>query len=386
MKLSYSHRWLLLASAAGAMVAGSWAGVASAKTVSLETAVRMLSPPGQHVRFAPGVATRQMVTVPAGLEKDAALRRILSERGLSEVGTGRSALIVADARVRPAPVDAMVSPSPRHYTSPGFSMSVAPPSPPKPVMVVARPPAPAPVSHPLAAPAKPQPAMASPPKPKPAMAAPPTTPKPKPAMAAPTARAGSHAAPRPASLMGAVSLPIGKTAGMSTAQLNDLSARTVGVKEAPLPAPRPAPVAAPAKPPHPKMKVAHLPTKPHHPPLRKAPPRPPVSVAGKPPVLSNVMVPVPPVRPVSSSAIGETWIAGSGSTMARVLGQWAARAGWHVVYDSNITYPISASATFDGDFLSAVRQFVYSVHADPPPIVHVYPANHVIVVSARQKD
>jgi hypothetical protein len=65
----------------------------------------------------------------------------------------------------------------------------------------------------------------------------------------------------------------------------------------------------------------------------------------------------------------------------QVLGDWAERAGWTLVFQSPIVYEMQAGAEFTGEFTEAVAALVRSIRARPVPIAHFYRGNNVLVVS-----
>lgn len=390
MKRASLHRRLAFASSAGIILASVISGNADAKVETLAVAVHDLLPVGHHVSFAPGVSTKQLVAVSLKQSKQANLRKILADRGLTMVNSGGSTLIVGADAPRSAKV-APTAPVPGEISSPGFSMTLAS-APPRPV-----------------APAQSLPIRGN------HIVAPHLPPR---LLSAPNENERAHHVSREAGTSSGVAsdesdtpaapAPFSPGSGkMTTAQLNEMSAQSIErgtttvastpskvpvaavvhvVAEAPRPLSQPKSVGRPAS----AIKAVSLAPPPSVAPVQKGAsdkvevsPGVPHTSHG-PLNLSSVMEPVPPPAPVAAPAV--TWVATAGGTMASVLHQWAVQAGWSVVYNSDITYPISASATFDGSFLTAVKHFVYSVHADPAPLVHVFSGNHVIVVSSQQKD
>ncbi len=60
----------------------------------------------------------------------------------------------------------------------------------------------------------------------------------------------------------------------------------------------------------------------------------------------------------------ETWpVSPSDATLRRVLAKWTARAGWQLVWEASVDVPVTVSASFDGDFRSAVKRLFSSLSA-----------------------
>lgn len=90
-----------------------------------------------------------------------------------------------------------------------------------------------------------------------------------------------------------------------------------------------------------------------------------------------------PVR-VLQSAVSDgeqTWHAKQNHTLDEVLGDWADKAGWTLVFSSRMIYQLQASADFDGNFIQAASSLVRSVRASPQPIVTFHQGNKTLVVS-----
>lgn len=279
------------------------------KTIPLSLAVRLLAPPGTVVDFAPGVASKQGVIVPAGT-KVVALEKMLSGIGLQDENSGNTMTIepIGAMYASETPPSIPAGPlSSGDYTSPGFvfqGQQAAMPSPP-------HPPSPAPLM-----------ATAAPLPPPEHLSQTPLTPENLP----------GHC---PCGHLTTAELNAQSAAQNNNVHPHQMMASTI--KSAPLPAPTNfVPMLAPAQ--------------------DLAPPPPP----------------------------DMTWTAGSGMTFDSVLQSWAQRAGWTVLYNTNINYPIEATATFNGPFLKAVEDLTYSVHSHPPPLVQPYTGNHVILVTTAE--
>lgn len=75
------------------------------------------------------------------------------------------------------------------------------------------------------------------------------------------------------------------------------------------------------------------------------------------------------------------WRAPRGETLNNVLGDWAERAGWTVVFTTRIVYELQAGAEFEGEFTEAAAALLRSVRADPMPHATFYRGNKVLVVA-----
>ena len=296
MKVFNSHRKLLIASASGAVAIAAAVGVAHAKpsrdVMTLAAAVRSLTPSGDHVRFAPGVAASQKVSLPQGMPRQEMLHYLLARRGLTELSSRAGSIVIQGTpqRLTPSPEAPVAAPI-KTISSPGFSLTMAS--------------APPVAAH----------------------------------VITPTIVATTHppAVDHPKSLVKI---------------LTDVSKTQK------------------ARPALARVTVHHT--------------VPPHASPGAPPALTDVLAPVPAAPPGATA--GGSWVATSGNTMAGVLNEWAKSAGWSVRYESDVMYPIAASAVFRGNFLSAVRQLVYSIRANPSPIIHAYGGNRVIVVKSQGRD
>lgn len=76
-----------------------------------------------------------------------------------------------------------------------------------------------------------------------------------------------------------------------------------------------------------------------------------------------------------------------GRMLHPTLADWAASAGWELVWNSEFDYRIDAAATFNGDFVDAVSALA-SAMSDARPVITVefYKGNHVVVVSNKSSD
>ena len=82
-----------------------------------------------------------------------------------------------------------------------------------------------------------------------------------------------------------------------------------------------------------------------------------IPAAAVPPVV--VAKAAPPPKPIP-----EQWMLNTSDvTLRRALGKWAAKAGWQLVWDASVDVPINVTATFEGDFRSAVKRLFQSLSA-----------------------
>lgn len=97
--------------------------------------------------------------------------------------------------------------------------------------------------------------------------------------------------------------------------------------------------------------------------------------------------PIPPVAPasapVSVTRADPTWIVSpSDATLRHALSKWAARAGWQLVWDASVDVPVTVSASFDGDFRTAVKALFSSLSAADVNLSGImYTGNRVLRVT-----
>lgn len=76
-----------------------------------------------------------------------------------------------------------------------------------------------------------------------------------------------------------------------------------------------------------------------------------------------------------------------GQNLQPVLADWAAAAGWSLVWNSEFDYRIEASASFSGEFVDAATALITAMSGARPAItVDFYKGNHVMVVSNKSSD
>lgn len=86
--------------------------------------------------------------------------------------------------------------------------------------------------------------------------------------------------------------------------------------------------------------------------------------------------------PAVTAPSEQVWNAESGKTLRAVLQNWATEAGWAIAWESDLDYPLMASAAFVGSFEDASRALINAfAMADPPVMATLYRGNNVIVVS-----
>lgn len=86
----------------------------------------------------------------------------------------------------------------------------------------------------------------------------------------------------------------------------------------------------------------------------------------------------PPPKPAP-----EKWMLNTSDvTLRRALSKWAAKAGWQLVWDASVDVPINVTATFEGDFRSAVKRLFQSLSAADVNLTGMlYAGNRVLRVT-----
>lgn len=75
------------------------------------------------------------------------------------------------------------------------------------------------------------------------------------------------------------------------------------------------------------------------------------------------------------------WEVPRDAQLQSVLADWCRRAGWTLVWQSDYSYRIEASATFDGDFVVATTAMLTALgHVSPPIYPEIYKGNRVVVI------
>lgn len=79
----------------------------------------------------------------------------------------------------------------------------------------------------------------------------------------------------------------------------------------------------------------------------------------------------------------EQWmLSPADGTMRAVLGKWASRAGWQLSWEASVDVPLTVSASFQGDFRSAVKQLFNSLSASEVNLTGLlYTGNRVLRVT-----
>lgn len=85
----------------------------------------------------------------------------------------------------------------------------------------------------------------------------------------------------------------------------------------------------------------------------------------------------------TTPAPAESWIVSpSDGTLRRVLAKWAARAGWQIHWEAPVDLPVTVTASFDGDFRSAVKGLFSSLSASEVNLsALLYTGNRVLRVT-----
>lgn len=159
-------------------------------------------------------------------------------------------------------------------------------------------------------------------------------------------------------------------------------------------APRPAAPAAP----RPQNNASSQPSRPAAP----AAPRPVQQTASVPvvPGAGFVLIPESGPRPAAAGA-GEwqtygtapapapqaEWVVSSGASLHAVLEEWAQRADWTLVWESEYVYELTSSAKFSGDFVTAAAELLRSMQ-DVRPVVtaEFHQGNKVLVIANNNFD
>jgi hypothetical protein len=86
---------------------------------------------------------------------------------------------------------------------------------------------------------------------------------------------------------------------------------------------------------------------------------------------------------VKTLALTEQWVISPRDvTLRRALARWSTKAEWQLHWDAAVDLPISVTATFDGDFRSAIHQLFTSLSAAEVNLSAVlYTGNHVLRVT-----
>jgi hypothetical protein len=95
---------------------------------------------------------------------------------------------------------------------------------------------------------------------------------------------------------------------------------------------------------------------------------------------TRLPVSVAPVPGTENFSDGSSWHAASGDTLDQVLGDWAEKAGWHLVYNSRLVYTLQAPANFSGGFVEVAGDLVKSVAANPRPLAVFHTGNNTLVI------
>ena len=79
------------------------------------------------------------------------------------------------------------------------------------------------------------------------------------------------------------------------------------------------------------------------------------------------------------------WTALGGSTLRQTLDEWSGQSGWVIAWETELDYPLRASAEFYGDFETAAGNLIRAFsRAQPPVRATVFKGNRVIVVTSGQ--
>ncbi|MGZ1522218.1 toxin co-regulated pilus biosynthesis Q family protein [Xanthomonas citri] len=75
----------------------------------------------------------------------------------------------------------------------------------------------------------------------------------------------------------------------------------------------------------------------------------------------------------------KTWVAENGTSLRYSVSEWSKRAGWTVVWDAEVDYPIVGTLNYEGDFVEAVSS-IFRAHSRStiPLRVDIYPRQKLI--------
>lgn len=76
------------------------------------------------------------------------------------------------------------------------------------------------------------------------------------------------------------------------------------------------------------------------------------------------------------------WIAEHGTTLRAAVEEWSSKAGWTVIWDASIDYPIVGTLRYRGEYLDAVRGiFLAHAHAARPLQADAYVGQKLVHVT-----
>lgn len=81
------------------------------------------------------------------------------------------------------------------------------------------------------------------------------------------------------------------------------------------------------------------------------------------------------------SPTAASWDFHHGETLDGILGRWASKAGWTMVYEPSVIYDIKSPGSFGGSMIEAVSGMVGSVRVKPVAVVTFHCTNRVVVLS-----
>lgn len=334
------------------------------KNVPLSRAIHDIVPSGYVVTYGRGVDSKTLVSWRGGSDWQSVLHGITSGQHHFGVEISGSNVMIIDA-------DAA-------YDASGSSTKGAAPAPSRQtpitqggLVILPYHPAPAPAAQTAAAP----PPASTPSQPS-------STPVVAESLAAKT-QAAPAAGVAPTTAANSTPAPV-KTAAAAVAAVAAAPLAVAAASSQPEPASNPsAPVAAPAAPPT-NQDATATPSQPMKPMTARE--RRQAALAAKKQqhesgAMSSASSPPASLKRDAPAYSGEVWRAKQGRTLDQVLGDWADKAGWTLVFNSRIIYELQASADFDGDFVSAASSLVKSVRANPLPLAVFYRGNKTLVVS-----
>ena len=79
--------------------------------------------------------------------------------------------------------------------------------------------------------------------------------------------------------------------------------------------------------------------------------------------------------------IVQSWHIPPGASLSQVLGGWAERAGWTLVWETNTDFRLAAGGTVEGDFQTAATQLIEAFGQGRPRLrAALYDGNRVLRV------
>ena len=85
--------------------------------------------------------------------------------------------------------------------------------------------------------------------------------------------------------------------------------------------------------------------------------------------------------------VGGEWLASEGKSLRSLLQEWADRAGWRVVWNTDREYVLEAGAVFKGNFMDVSSALIRAfARANPAPQGTFYKGNRVLVINTQEAE